>query len=196
MVFHCSLSDSKSPQVSRTLLSILAILNNAVIWMVSISPPTPKSSRLLNNDLVTVRIAPITIGIIVTFMFHSFFQLLLKVQVFFLLFIFFRFYSVVCRDSKVDNFVRSRAFVCGLSSPVLGLYSVGRLTSGRFCRVCLGTGDFHRLQGAILPGLYPFRRGFIAWRLRRPKKGIVDGAEGIFGLAGREWASALRPGPP
>ena len=92
---------------------------------------------------------------------------------------------------------RSRAFVCGLSSPVLGLHSVGRLTSGRFCRVCLGTGDFLRPQGAIPPGLYPLRGvGFIAWRLRRPKKGNTDGAEGIFGLAGRVWASALRPGPP
>ena len=38
MVFHWSLSDSKYPQVSRTLLSILADLNNAVIWMVAICP--------------------------------------------------------------------------------------------------------------------------------------------------------------
>ena len=44
MVFHWSLSDSKSPQVSRTLLSILAVLNNAVVWMVSTRPPTSKSS--------------------------------------------------------------------------------------------------------------------------------------------------------
>ena len=29
MVFYLSLSDSKSPQVSRTLLSILAVLNDA-----------------------------------------------------------------------------------------------------------------------------------------------------------------------
>ena len=40
MVFHWSLSDSMSPQVSRTLLSIL---NNAVVWMVSTRPPTAKS---------------------------------------------------------------------------------------------------------------------------------------------------------
>ena len=33
MVFHWSLGDSKSPQVSKTLLSILAIFNNAVVWM-------------------------------------------------------------------------------------------------------------------------------------------------------------------
>ena len=38
--------------------------------------------------------------------------------------------------------------------------------------------------------------GGIAWRLRRPKKGNDDGAEGIFGFAGRVWASALRPDPP
>ena len=40
MVFHWSLSDSKSPQVSRTLFNILAVLNNAVVWMVSTRPPT------------------------------------------------------------------------------------------------------------------------------------------------------------
>ena len=53
MVFHWSLSDSKSPQVSRTLLSILAVLNNVVVWMVSTRSPTSKSSRPFNNPLVT-----------------------------------------------------------------------------------------------------------------------------------------------
>ena len=74
MVFHWRLSDSKSPQVSRTLLSILAVFNNAVVWMVSTRLPTSKSSTPFNNPLVTVQKAPITIGIIVTFMFHSFFN--------------------------------------------------------------------------------------------------------------------------
>ena len=78
MVFHCRLSDSKSPQVSRTLLSILAVFNNAVVWMVSTQPPTSKSSRPFNNPLVIVPKAPITIGIIVTFMFHSFFNSLAR----------------------------------------------------------------------------------------------------------------------
>ena len=78
MVFHRSLSDSKSPQVSRTLLSILAVLNSAVVWMVSTRPPTSKSSSSLNNPLVTVPNAPITIGIIVTCMFHSFFNSLAR----------------------------------------------------------------------------------------------------------------------
>ena len=54
MVFHWSLSDSKSSQVSRTLLSIVVILCNAVVWMVSIRPPNSKSSSPFNNLLVTV----------------------------------------------------------------------------------------------------------------------------------------------
>ena len=104
MVFHWCLSDSKSPQVSRTLLSILAILNNAVVWMVSTRPPTFKSSSAFSNPLVTVPKIPITIGIIVICMFHSFFQFPSKIEVLILLFTFFQFYSVVSWDSKVDNF--------------------------------------------------------------------------------------------
>ena len=72
------MTDSRSPQVSWTLLSILAVLNNAVVWVVSTRPPTSKSSRLFNSLLVTVPNAPITIGIIVTFMFHSFFNSLVR----------------------------------------------------------------------------------------------------------------------
>ena len=64
MVFHWSLSDNKSPQVFRTLLSILAVLNNAVVWIVSTCPPYSKSSSPFNNPLVTVPKAAITIGII------------------------------------------------------------------------------------------------------------------------------------
>ena len=64
MVFHWSLSDKKSSQVTRTLLSILADLNNAVVISKSSSPCT--------NPLVTVPSTLITIGVIVIFMFHSF----------------------------------------------------------------------------------------------------------------------------
>ena len=72
------LSDSKSPQVSSTLLSILAVFNNAVVWMVFTRSPTFKSSRPFSNPLVTVPKVPITIGIIVTFMIHSFFNSLAR----------------------------------------------------------------------------------------------------------------------
>ena len=119
MVFHWSLRDSKSPQVSRTLPSILAILNNAVVWMVSTRLPTSKSSSPFSNPLVTVPKAPITIGIIVTFMFHSFFQFPSKVVVLILLFRFFQFYSVVSRDSKVGNFANSRFLLVILRSSLL-----------------------------------------------------------------------------
>ena len=78
MVFRRRLSDSMSPQVSRTLLSILADLNNAVVWMVSTPPLISKSSSLCTNFLVTVSSAPITIGITITCMFHSFFSSLAR----------------------------------------------------------------------------------------------------------------------
>ena len=55
MVFHWSLSDSKSPQVTGTLLSILAVLNDVIVWTVSTIPPISKSSRPFNNPLVTVK---------------------------------------------------------------------------------------------------------------------------------------------
>ena len=103
MVFQGRLSDSKSPQVSGTLLSILAVFNNAVVWMVSTRSPTSKSSRHFNKTLVTVPKAPITTGTIVTFSFHSFFQFSSKVVVLISLFTFFQFYSVVSRDRKVNN---------------------------------------------------------------------------------------------
>ena len=71
VVFHWSLSDSKSPQVSRTLLSILADLNNSLVWMVSTRPLISKSPSPFINPSITV---PIIIGINVTFKFHSFFN--------------------------------------------------------------------------------------------------------------------------
>ena len=74
MVFHWGLSDIKSLQVSKILLSILAVLNNVVVWMVSTRPPNSKSSSPFSNPLVTVQNAPITTGIIVTCLFHSFFN--------------------------------------------------------------------------------------------------------------------------
>ena len=107
MVFHWNLSDSKSPQVSRTLLIILADLNNAIIKMLSTPPLTYKSSSPFINPLMTVPKVQMTIGIIITFMFHNSFQFPTKVQVLILLFIFFQFYSVVSQDSKVHNFASS-----------------------------------------------------------------------------------------
>ena len=108
MVFHWSLSDSKSPQVSRILLRILVVLNNVVVWMVSTRPPTSKSSNPFCNPLVTVPNVPITIGIIVTCMFHRFFNSLVRSRYLSFFSHSFRFFfSVVSRNSKIDNFASS-----------------------------------------------------------------------------------------
>ena len=103
MVFHWSLSDIKSPRISRTLLSILADLNNALVWMFSIRPLYFQVLQFLYQSLVTVPSAPITIGITVTFTFHGFFQFLNQIEIYIFLFTFLHFYSVVSRDSKVHN---------------------------------------------------------------------------------------------
>ena len=86
-VFHISVSwwfftgvwvTASLHKSSRTLLSILAVLSNAVIWIVSTRPPTSKSSRPFNHSLVIVLKVPITISTIVTFIFHSFFNSLAR----------------------------------------------------------------------------------------------------------------------
>ena len=53
-------------QVSRTLLSVLADLNNAAVWMVSTRPRISKSSNPFINHSVTVPRVPITNSINVT----------------------------------------------------------------------------------------------------------------------------------
>ena len=97
-------------QVSRTLLSILVNRNNLIFIMVSTHPLISKSSSPFNNPSVTVPSARITTGINVTFIFHSFFQFPSKVKALILLFTFFKFYSMVNRDSKVHNLASSLYF--------------------------------------------------------------------------------------
>ena len=63
---------------TRTQSHTHAHTHIALVWMVSTRLPTSKSSRPFNNPLVTVPKAPITIGIIVIFMFHSFFNSLAR----------------------------------------------------------------------------------------------------------------------
>ena len=74
------LSDSQLHRVSRTLFSILADLNNIVVLILSTRPLISKSSSPFNNSLVTARRAPIIIGITITFIFHSFFNYLVRTQ--------------------------------------------------------------------------------------------------------------------
>ena len=72
IVSHWCLSDCKTSQISRTLLSILAYLINAIVWMVSAHPLISKSFSPFTNHLLIETRTPITIGITVIFMFHSF----------------------------------------------------------------------------------------------------------------------------
>ena len=78
MDFHWSLSDSKSPQVSRTLLSILVDLNNAVVRIVSVRLPLSIFSRPFIEPLAIVPSARTRICITVTLNFHSFFSFLAR----------------------------------------------------------------------------------------------------------------------
>ena len=78
MVFHWSLYHSKSLYVYRTLLSILANLNSAVVWMVFTRFLISNSSSTFTNPSMTVPSAAIIIGITVTFMFHSVFSSLAR----------------------------------------------------------------------------------------------------------------------
>ena len=79
LLIHRSPSDCMSPQVCRTLLSILADSTNAVVWRASTRPILSKSSNPRTNPLVTVSSVSVTISVIVTNMFHSFFQFSSKV---------------------------------------------------------------------------------------------------------------------
>ena len=154
MVFHWSLSDSKSPQVSRTFLSILAVLSNAVIWIVSTRPPTSKSSRPFNNPSVTVPNAPITIGTVVTFMFHSFFNSLARSRVLILLFTYLQIYSDLFIKSTILQISLSfvdvlwgRALLAGIRWSVCMLKSQRSLCES-FSRTGAGLCIYHLFVGS------------------------------------------------
>ena len=67
MLIDWNLSDRKSLHVSKTLLHILADLNNAEIWMVLIRPPISNSTIFYSKPLGIIPIVPITIGWLVGF---------------------------------------------------------------------------------------------------------------------------------
>ena len=106
MVSHRSLSDSKSPQVSRTFLSVLANLSNAGVWMVSTRPFISNSFRPCINPLMTVSRGTLIIGITITFIFYSFFNSLSRSRYLSFFSLSFNF-TVVRQDSKVHNSVSS-----------------------------------------------------------------------------------------
>ena len=108
MFSQWSLSERKSPQASRALLSILADLNNVIIWMVTTCPLISESSRPPTNSFVTVPSAPIT-DITITFMFRSIFSFLRDLGTY--LNFHFQFKSVVSRNGKVHYSTGSLFFL-------------------------------------------------------------------------------------
>ena len=91
------------------------------------------------------------------------------------------------QDFGGEKFRGPRTF---FSSPVVGLHSVGRFISGRFCRVCLGTGDFLRPQGSIPPGFCPFWGGYSMAPETPQKRGMPTGPKVFLALPD---ACGLRP---
>ena len=131
--------------------------------MVSTRSPTSKSSRPFNNPLVTVRKAPITIGIIITFKFHSFFQFCCKVEILIPLFTFFQFYSIVSPDSEVNNFadflfsfllIIIRSGLLAESRLSVCLSKSHRSLCVSFSRTCTGLCIYHLLAWSNLNFLH------------------------------------------
>ena len=100
--YNWGISERKSPQVSRTLLSILGYFNSAVVWMVSILLLITSSPSLFSKFLEIVARTPTLIRIIVNFIFLSFF------------------FNFLTRFVYLSSFSRSFAFIVWSSKwPVL-----------------------------------------------------------------------------
>ena len=110
IVSHWNVSDSESPHVSRTLLSILTDLNNAAVWMASTCPLLSKSSSPFTNPLGIISSVRTPPDVTISFVFHRvFFQFSSKVYVLNSHFVFFYFQLVVSRDARV-HFLASSLF--------------------------------------------------------------------------------------
>ena len=161
MVFHWSLRESKSPQVPRTRLRILAVLSNAVIWIVSTCPPTSKFFRPLNNPFVIVTKAPITIGIIVLFTFHSFFNSLARSRYLFFFSHSFRFilWSAGSTKSTILQMPHFLLIIirCGLLARIkwsVCMLNFHRSLCESFSRTCAGLCIYHLLVWSNLHFLH------------------------------------------
>ena len=158
MVFPWSQSNNTSPLVSRTLLSILADFNNALIFMIFFRTPISNSSSFLFEPLMTVQGTPIKISITVTLMFHSlfvFFYFSGKVLVLVSLFVFFDFHFVVRRDGKVHSTASSLFLFCLFVNCYYAYYFLDLQTNrfiGLVDRVFAnGPRDLNSILGRVIP---------------------------------------------
>ena len=113
MVSRLSMNDCKAPQVSRALLSILADLNNAVVWMVSTRPVISNSSSPITNPLGIFPRAPTTNGITVTYVFHSCFSPLARPR--YLSLFSFSFIYTLWYTGTAKSTIRQVLYFCWLS---------------------------------------------------------------------------------
>ena len=104
MVFHWSLSNSKSPQISRNLFCIPVDLNSAVVLTVSTRPIISQSPSPCTNTLLTVWSETITIALTVSFIQYNFFFWFLAWSWYLYLFLLsfsFSMFSVKTRKSNI-----------------------------------------------------------------------------------------------
>ena len=103
MIFHCSLSESKYPQVSWTLLGIRADINNAEDWIFFTRSVSSKSSSPCMNPFHDCTKKTNYICYNRHFHVPQFFSSQARSSYSSFFFSFFQFCSVVKRHSKVNN---------------------------------------------------------------------------------------------
>ena len=126
-VFHSSLSDSKSPQVSRAPLSTLADLNNAMLWIVLFLHLISNSFRLFSKPFGIVPNAPTTAG---TTVIVHFSQISGKIQVFVYLFAFFHFHFLMSFSwLLLSSLLLLLSIVCVFKAVVAAAFTGVQVTS-------------------------------------------------------------------
>ena len=100
MIFHSNLSDSKSPHVSRTLLSIMVDLHKTLVCIVSTCALISSSCMPFPISWRFVRWRKLQSVYHFSFILDNLFLVFWQDFGFYLSFLIFWFYSVVCCDSK------------------------------------------------------------------------------------------------
>ena len=124
--------------------------------MVSTHLPTSNSSSPFNNPLVTVPNASITIGIIVTSMFHSFFSSLARSR--YLSFFSYSFSFILWSTGTAKSTILQVLFFCGL---LLGLVFWPRLGDPYVCQSPIGIYVCYFLRQVLLLLLLFTPEGFL-----------------------------------
>ena len=142
---------------SPELLSILAVLNCAVVWMISILLLVSSSPSLFSRPLRTIPRTPTTISITITFHVPQLFQPSGKIQVFVYIFTFFCCKSVVHWNSTslqvLFLFINTRCgfldriewSICIFKSQIILWVSFSWTDSG----LCIAWSNFNLLPNSL-----------------------------------------------